>query len=162
MGLYEDSIKLSSHVFPKYLAEAKSIAPKVSFSIVENMVSLVTDGVLYDVIGYFKENSNYVLRLHVSGMPDKYQSTSKYLDLDDGFIDIVFQDNVGLLQIDIGNTMTEYNYVLTNHVDVNGSIDNLRFSYDDVGIAKSAYLYEQIITENKSAIMKVRYFFKRV
>lgn len=162
MGLYEDSIKLSSNVFPKYLAEAESIAPKVSFSSVDDMASLVTDGALYDVVGYFKENSNYVLRLHVIGMSDKYQSTSSYLDLNDGFIDIVFQDNVGLLKIDIGNTATEYNYALTNHVDRDGSIDDLRFGYDDVGVAKSAYLYEQVMTENKSAIMKVRYFFKKV
>lgn len=162
MGLYEDSIKLSSHVFPKYLAEAESIAPKVSFSAVDNMLSLVVDGVLYDVIGYFKENSNYVLRLHVIGMSDKYQSTSNYLDLNDGFIDIVFQDNVGLLKIDIGNTATEYNYALTNHVDRDGSIDDLRFSYDDVGVAKSAYLYEHVLTTDNSDIMKLRYFFKKV
>lgn len=162
MGLYEDSIKLSNNVFPKYLAEAESIAPKVSFSAVDHMLSLVTDGALYDVVGYFKENSNYVLRLHVSGLADKYQSTNNYLDLEDGYIDIVFQDNVGLLKIDIGNTATEYNYALTNHVDIDGSIDDLRFGYDDVGVAKSAYLYEHVLTTDNSAIMKVRYFFKKV
>lgn len=162
MGLYEDSIKLSNDVFPKYLAEAESIAPTVSFSVVDHMLSLVTDGALYDVIGYFKEDLNYVLRLHVSGMPDKYQSTSNYLDLNDGFIDIVFQDNSGLLKIDVGNTATEYNYMITNHIDIDGSIDDLRFSYDDVGVSKSTYLYEHVLTKNNSNIMKVRYFFKRV
>lgn len=160
MGLYEDSIKLSNNVFPKYLTEAESIAPKVSFSVVDDMLSLVTDGALYDVVGYFKENSNYVLRLHVSGLADKYQSTNNYLDLEDGYIDIVFQDNVGLFKIDVGNTATEYYYMLTNHVDIDGSIDSFRFSYDDVGVSKTTYLYEQITTENKSDIMKVRYFFK--
>lgn len=160
MDLLTDSIVLTSHVFPKYFEEAKAVSPVADFLKRDDHLTLSLQGVLYNVITYDKFQDRYFLRLHVIGMPDRYQSVRNMLDLDNGYIDIFLAKDVGLVEIDVGEAMNDLSYQIG---DANSDelLGPMRFNYDDVGVSKAMYCYRSLDFSPSSAIEEVRYYYRK-
>ena len=161
MDLLADSIILTNHVFPKYLEEAKAISPAANFLKRDGKIVLTLHGALYDVVLYDKFQDRYFLRLHIIGLPDRYQSVRNMLNLDDGYIDIFFNKDIGLVGIDIGDAMDDLSYQIGS-ANSDAALSSMRFNYDDIGISKVMYCHRNLDFEPSSVIGEVRYYYHKV
>ena len=164
----EDHIEIGSAVFKTYFEEIKNRLPGFKFTKTDqneksNEYLLESpNAILKPVVIGRSANSQLVLRMKVVGVTDSLTAQSA-LVLTDGFVDITLNQACTLIGIDVDDHKPdEFVYTIVKASDETNplSLKELRFSYEDVGVADPIYSVTAKPT-HESIIQSVTYYLKK-